>query len=442
MTSALIHLEAADDHVERLAHEQDPVRAVLELIWNGLDADAHEVRVDLLRNEAGGVDGVVVSDDGHGMSPEGVDSDFRWIGNSWKRRSQRSRGEGRPLHGRSGQGRLRVFALGHEVRWTTVATDTAGRLTRSVVTASSSRRSDFTVASGEVGDGTPGTRVEARGRQGLNRLETEAARAAVTAALAPYLMSQGHVDVVFDGRRIVVADTVAQHETVELHWEHAGVAQDAVLQIIEWEGRHRSFQLCDDEGVVVEDLETPIARDFAYSAYVQWEHMPQHAHDSVLVDLGAQDTPLAPLLELVEARLEEHFEQRRSQGRREQVAEWHRRGTHPFGEDPGNPAQELERAVFDVVATTIRRHVPRPVKQQKLVLGLLRETLRRRPADTGALLHDLLNLPVDERRQIDDLLHQDSLAKALGPGEDSLFVGEAWEHLRRHHADVVNAPTP
>lgn len=439
MTSALIHLEAADDHVERLAHEQDPVRAVLELVWNGLDADAHEVRVELLRNEAGGVDGVVVTDDGHGMSPEQVDGDFRWIGGSWKRSSRRSRGEGRPLHGRSGQGRLRVFALGHEVRWTTVAQDGAGRLTRSEVRASSARRSDFAVESTGLDAGVPGTRVEARGRQGLHRLETDAARSAVTAALAPYLMSQGHVDVVYDGTRVVVADTVAQHETVDLHWQHAGVRHEAVLQVIEWRGRHRSFQLCDDEGVVVEELQTPVARDFAFSAYVQWEHMPRHAGESVLVDLGARDTPLAPLLELVQERLEEHFEQRRSQGRRDQVGEWHRRGTHPFPEQALDPAQELQRAVFDVVATTIRRHVPRPVTQQRLVLGLLRETLRRQPAEAAGLLHDLLGLAGAERREIEDLLHQDSLATALSPGEDSLFVGEAWEHLRRHHPDVVPA---
>ena len=45
-----IHLEAADDHVRVLAHEGDPLRAVLELIWNSLDADANQVAVTLHRN--------------------------------------------------------------------------------------------------------------------------------------------------------------------------------------------------------------------------------------------------------------------------------------------------------------------------------------------------------------------------------------------------------
>jgi Histidine kinase-, DNA gyrase B-, and HSP90-like ATPase len=58
-----IHLEAADDHVQVLAHEGDPVRAVVELIWNCLDADAHRVTVQLRRNDLDGVDGVTVTDE-------------------------------------------------------------------------------------------------------------------------------------------------------------------------------------------------------------------------------------------------------------------------------------------------------------------------------------------------------------------------------------------
>lgn len=120
-----IHLQAADDHVAALAHERDPVRAVAELVWNALDADANKVEVTLRRNAADGIDGLTVEDDGHGISPEETESDFKWIGGSWKRRTRKSKGLGRPLHGHAGQGRLRAFALGTAVKWTTTAVDTA-----------------------------------------------------------------------------------------------------------------------------------------------------------------------------------------------------------------------------------------------------------------------------------------------------------------------------
>ena len=77
-----------------LAHEGDPLRAVLELIWNSLDADANQVAVTLHRNYFDGVDGVTVTDDGHGMSPEAARAAFRWIGGSWKKTALRSQGRG------------------------------------------------------------------------------------------------------------------------------------------------------------------------------------------------------------------------------------------------------------------------------------------------------------------------------------------------------------
>jgi len=44
---ARVHLQAAPDLVEQLAHEHEPLKAVFELIWNSLDADAHHVQVHI-----------------------------------------------------------------------------------------------------------------------------------------------------------------------------------------------------------------------------------------------------------------------------------------------------------------------------------------------------------------------------------------------------------
>lgn len=43
-------LTASDDLVARLAHERDPVRAIIELIWNAVDAEATRVTVTLGRS--------------------------------------------------------------------------------------------------------------------------------------------------------------------------------------------------------------------------------------------------------------------------------------------------------------------------------------------------------------------------------------------------------
>ena len=98
-----LNLQADDDHVERLAHENDPVRAIVELIWNAIDAEAPTVTVELEHDDTlGGIVKTVVSDTGHGIDRDELDSTFGRIGGSWKRLATKSKNDKRGLHGERG----------------------------------------------------------------------------------------------------------------------------------------------------------------------------------------------------------------------------------------------------------------------------------------------------------------------------------------------------
>ena len=101
-----VHLEAAEDHVERLARVKDPIGAVKELVWNALDAEATRVEVTLTCSELGAVEKVTVVDNGTGITPEGSVPAFERIGGSWKKMTRRTPNLNRLLHGSTGQGRL------------------------------------------------------------------------------------------------------------------------------------------------------------------------------------------------------------------------------------------------------------------------------------------------------------------------------------------------
>lgn len=409
-----VSLEAAQDHVETLAHEGDPVRAVLELIWNGLDADAHHVSVDFERNEADGIVGVRVVDDGHGIAPEALESAFRWIGGSWKKLARRSQREGRPLHGKSGQGRLRAFALGSQVRWETVTDDTAGVRVRSVVTSNATSRSEFDLSEPLPVESGEGTAFEATGRQGLDRLDADASRVRIVSALAPYLIAHADVEVVYDGTRVQPAENIERDTTLDLSWTHEGQEHTAALRIIEWrEAAGRAIHLCDDNGVPIDDLDSAPAADFRYSAYVMWADMPQHRNEWLLAALDGGESVVGGLVAAARARIEDHFEDRRAELRRELVTAWKDARTYPYSEEPASDEEELEQATFDVVATSISRHIPKAKKQQRLVLGLLRESLQQRPADVTQLLDQFLGLPQDERDQLDRLLTNSGLSNII-----------------------------
>jgi len=409
-----IALEAGDDHVQALAHEKDPFRAVLELVWNGLDADADHVNVTLERNDHDGIDGVVVTDDGVGIAPEAIESAFRWIGNSWKRATRRTPGKHRPIHGRYGQGRLRAWALGTAIEWETVADSTDTKRYRTKVRGEVTDRNHLEPSDPRETTDPTGTVFRAAGRDDIDRLGTEQAEEFLSIALAPHLMAHEKIEVVYDGTRLnparnVVGDT-GYHD---VSWTYGGKVHQARVRVIEWTKAERNFlHLCDGDGVPIEDTEAPHATGFRYSAYVLWEGMAEHPGEWLLARLDA-DSIVGGLVVVVEGFIEAHFETRRAEKRREVVQTWVDNDTYPYAGQPASDEEAIERAAFDVVATSIQRHIPKTKKQQKLALGLLRQSLQQTPSDVGELLDQFLGLPAEERAELDRLLKRTSLSRLI-----------------------------
>jgi hypothetical protein len=350
------------------------------------------------------------------MTPEELASAFKWVGNSWKRNGQRSKGEQRPLHGRFGEGRLRAFALGTHISWETVADGIDGVRARSSVRANSLSRNDFDTSDTQPTDAATGTRFVAEGRDGLGQLESDKARDRLTTTLAPYLIARPDIEVVYDGARLNPRDNIEDEQTYDLAWELDGEHYRGNLRIIEWKSaKGCEIHLCDGEGVPVDTLATAPAADFRYSAYVMWDGMPEHYSDWMLVGLEHAEAPsiLGVLLKEVDRVLNEHFEARRALRRRELVEEWKSGNVYPYDGEPKTEEEKVERATFDVVATSIRRHIPTGSRQKKLTLGLLKRSIEQRPSDVSALLDEYVGLPADEREQLERLLKRTSLSRVI-----------------------------
>lgn len=409
-----ITLTAGDDHVQRLAGEKDPVRAIIELVWNGLDADADRVEVTFERNDADGIVGVRVCDDGLGMSPERIAQDFKWVGNSWKRAAARTETKGRPMHGSLGQGRLRAFALGTHISWTTVGLDVAQVFKRSRISARIDHRNDFFVSEPQDSAGPSFTEFVAEGRDGLGRLESEDAWLRLGVALAPHLLNHREIEVKYDGRRVDPAANIESDETIEVAWEHGGWARGAQLRIIEWKDvTERTLHLCDANGVPVEEGPKPKHADFNFAAYVLWDEMQAHEGEVMLVHLESEPSVLGALMAAVDDRLASYFDDRRAQRRRELVESWKANDSYPYPGHPQSSEEQVERATFDVLATAIRRHIPKARKQEKLTLGLLKDTLQRNPNGVKTLLSEFAGLSADEGEELERLLERTSLSRLI-----------------------------
>lgn len=128
MSAKEYSVEVQSDFLERRTKAL-PIPAIAELIWNGLDADAMHIDVELKDDGLGGLSKVIVSDDGHGIPHADAPTLFRNLGGSWKRSGARTKTKARALHGQEGKGRLKAFALGAVVDWK-VTYDKDGTLSR------------------------------------------------------------------------------------------------------------------------------------------------------------------------------------------------------------------------------------------------------------------------------------------------------------------------
>jgi DNA topoisomerase VI subunit B len=119
-------VEIQPDFLEKQT-KAHPIAAVAELIWNGLDADATAVTVDLEDDHLGGLRRIIVTDNGHGIPHADAPILFRNLGGSWKRHGAHTKLRNRLLHGQEGRGRFKAFALGGVVISGTGGTGRAGR---------------------------------------------------------------------------------------------------------------------------------------------------------------------------------------------------------------------------------------------------------------------------------------------------------------------------
>ena len=408
-------LQASDDHVARIAHESDPVRAVVELVWNAVDGEATTVRVELERDALDAIGAVRVVDDGHGISSDEVKATFGRIGGSWKQLSEKSKNGLRYLHGKLGEGRLRAFALGSRVVWSSISDNTAGLRQEVTITGSRGNRDRFRWGVAPSTASKTGTTVTVHNdeQRSLGALEAASAVPTLRSHFAPVLLNEKNLTITFDG-----ATLDPQQEIAEDTWIPAtfgdGDAQEAMVRIIEWRsGRHRAVYFGpDDDHFLYEESGSDFESQFAYSTYVAWSGLGQDELAVVgLRDMAPGD--VGELWAVVRRTIQEHFAARRRQRRREQVEQWKKSGVYPYQGEPASEPERAERAVFDVISGTLVPHISKNNKDARLTLALLRDAIRHDPDKLTTVLHEVVSLSEIDFDTLTRLLSETTLSAII-----------------------------
>ena len=372
-----IHVQARADHVASLARAT-PLSAIEELVWNALDADAREVRVELVQNPLGGVDAIRVTDDGSGIDVLRADDTFGGLGGSWKRLDgTTTEAFHRRLHGRHGCGRFKAFALGTHVEWRTTMKD-GGALRSCLLSGDISAPGVFHVEENQPGVAT-GTEVYVTGVRATADTLTVPGPAvqALAAKFALYLKAYPGVRIWFCGIPVspVIVQKAATEYTVKLE-----NGAEAKLEVIEWRrkfsGKGR-IVFCGQDGFTLHERPSGVrsGQPFSYTAYLVDGRFGALAAENALV-MDELHPEVRAWLDATRAVLKAHFRQRAGEAAAERLAKWIAEKSYPYAADDASP----ERKKFDAAVTDLRANLEGfdalPVAERTYLFKLLRKTIQ------------------------------------------------------------------
>ena len=280
--SKQIYVQAQADHIESL-FKGSPLSAVEELVWNALDANAREVRVDLVTNPLGAVEAVRVADNGTGIDARQADRLFGYLGGSWKRDFRGS--EQRMLHGRHGRGRFKAFALGSDVEWRTT-TRIGDQLLSYKLSGTADKPGVFDLEDAPAGS-APGTEVYVTNVRATvdSLLDAGETVQDLSARFALHLKSFPDIRIYFNG--LPVTPVIVQRRTTDYKITVAGGAE-AKLEVIEWKRKFVGsgrLVFADPGGFRLHEQPAGVRSgvDASFTAYLVSPRFPVLAAENALV---------------------------------------------------------------------------------------------------------------------------------------------------------------
>lgn len=407
-----ITVQVREDHLETVAKTK-PMTALAELIWNALDAEATEVRIEFVTNELDGLEAIHVTDNGAGLHYEDGMMVFQSLGGSWKRPSGRTHELKRELHGKYGKGRFRAFTLGNKVTWHSVYHE-AGDNYQFTISGNGGTLGQFQVSNAKGAQDLPtGMRVEILNPPvSSGVLLGVKAQQEVTDIFALYLRQYPDVKIVYDNVPLDPANAehgFHRYALDEMVMEN-GEQVSADLEVVEWNlpGKRGVF-LCDEHGFMRHNaLPRLHFRGFSYTAYLKSSHITALDREGLL-QAGDLVADVRQLLDVVRAKLREHFALQEAKRAMDTLEQWQAEEIYPYIANPRDENEANERRIFDIYATHLHQIFPdfatASLRSKRLTLSLLKELVASEPTRVARVLDQVLEFPEDKEEAILELMH-------------------------------------
>jgi Histidine kinase-, DNA gyrase B-, and HSP90-like ATPase len=434
-----IQLQVGQDHVESLAKLRNPLLAIEELIWNGLDADASEISVQIQLNKIGGLDSIIVKDNGTGIPYDMAESAFGSLGNSPKLGLQTTR-LGRVPHGKGGKGRFRAFGIGGDVVWQS-RYQRNGRYHEFSIKGHKTSLRQFDIGDEkESSKDDTGVTVTIKDFDQNHPSLCNGREAAQELArrLALYLKKYPDINISYNKYVVDPQELESYSQTMTLSLKtKEGDEVPAEVTVIEWKtSADRALYLCDETGFTYEERPPGIqAPGFNFTAYLKSRLVKDLADENAFAFEGLHPV-VDGLVESTKHVLRKYFREREATRAQDLVKKWKEDRVYPYERPPSNPISVAEQQVFDVCALKVNEYLPSfeksDSKNKQLTFRLIREALESNPSSLQAILRQVLDLPEEQQNELALLLERTKLSSIITAAKtviDRLTFLNSLDHL-------------
>lgn len=426
MANEKIELSVSDEHINKIISGSKTAKAICEMIWNSLDADATKIEISFERNElgksvGGGITDIIIKDDGHGIDYGKRQEAFGFLGKSQKTLDAKSP-KGRSFHGKNGQGRYFAFAIGKSVSWESTYEDRGTKKTFSISASKTLRTLDITEEVPAPKNASTGVivKISSIPKKTAASLDPKALKIDVLPVLANYLKTyegQG-ISITIDGEAMDLKEALLgskQYKTKII--PDGGVEPvDFSMDVFHWKNKavHSRFFCLLDGTTIDEDTNTGVKiSEFGHSVYVKSKRFDEaeKAHTFLLL----KGMPLFDQIsEWVRDCLLNFSAEIRREKSKKIVDELKKSDLYPYKDLPKDEIEEAKREMFDlsvgmVVGGKSENIIGKSQETKAMVLNLIKNAIDNNPQSLLPILEEVAGLNNEDADMLRDLLDRHSL---------------------------------
>ncbi len=413
-----VNIQVAKDHLERLT-KANGTTALMELIWNSLDADSKNIRIKTFDGSLG-INQIVIEDDGNGINYKEAENVFGTLGGSAKKIKRISPG-GRKLHGEEGKGRFKGLALGDLVKFESIFRDNGSCKYFDIKVDANhiqgAELSDLKTAKG--GETKTGVKVTINNinQENSSIISTQKIVHQIEEKLAVYYLAYPDFNIVINNKKLDFERFITNkfEDSFKVQPEDGSPEIEFKVRILEWSIQNeRNIFLCNQAGISYTEVPLRIkAPSFNISVYLLSDYI-EELQKSGNIAFGENEIILRPALEGARDMARKYVRERLHENAREFIDEAKKEGIYPYEGKPKTEVETVQRKVFDILALNINEFVPKFSEQEKankkLTFSLVKEALESDSKSLHKIIAEAINLPKEKQDELAEILENTSLA--------------------------------